>query len=406
MGYAQRKWSGRRVSNPRHQAWEACTLPAELRPLSGYMIEEQARQVKPFSLKTFAIRPAICYKISLLFMGLRVEEFDYPLPKELIAQYPEQDRSASRLLVFHKETGAIEHRFFRDVPAYFREGDVLVLNDTKVIPSRIAARKSTGGKLDILLTERIDGRHWFCLIRNAGRSRAMEASVDGIAVSLRRDEGAWVAEFTDDVEEILRVHGRMPLPHYIRRDDNGSNGADFERYQTVYAAQPGSIAAPTAGLHFTEALLEDLRARGVAIVNVTLHIGLGTFRLIRSEQAEEHHMDEEHYIIPDQTRDFLMHAKGEGRRLIAVGTTSVRVLESAFGPDGERICEGNTSLFIYPGYRFRMVDALITNFHLPRSTPLLLAAAFAGRENLLACYREAVERNYRFYSYGDAMLLA
>jgi S-adenosylmethionine:tRNA ribosyltransferase-isomerase len=333
-------------------------------------------------------------------MGLRVEDFDYPLHKELIAQYPEQDRSASRLLVADRKTGGMEHRFFRDLPSYLVAGDVLVLNETKVLPARITAKKRTGGKLDILLTERIDERHWFCLVQNPGKQGTFDAVLDHRSVSLRRDGGAWIAEFPDGSDEIIREFGTMPLPHYIKR---GSNGVDAQKYQTVYAREPGSIAAPTAGLHFTEELLQAISKRGVHIAKLTLHIGVGTFRLIKKEMVEEHRMDAEQYVIPDDVRTFLGNARAEGRRLIAVGTSVVRTLESAFASGGQG--RGATSLFIYPGYRFRMVDALITNFHLPRSTPLLLAAAFGGKETLFSCYREAIERKYRFYSYGDAMFL-
>ena len=324
------------------------------------------------------------------------------MPKDLIAQYPEEDRSASRLLILDRATGRREHRFFRDLPSYFGPGDVLVVNETKVVPARLAARKRSGGKLDILLTERIDERHWYCLVQNAGRQRALDAVINGVTVSLQKNGHAWIAEFSERGDDIIRDYGSMPLPHYIKR---AGNGIDAERYQTIYAREPGSIAAPTAGLHFTEELLEAIRRRGVCIAKLILHIGVGTFRLIRKENVEEHQMDAEYYVIPEDARALLRQARAEGRRLVAVGTSTVRALESSFSSDKEGLAEGPTRLFIYPGYHFHMVDGLITNFHLPRSTPLLLAAAFAGRESLLACYKEAIEQKYRFYSYGDAMLL-
>jgi len=336
-----------------------------------------------------------------------VREFDYILPKEYIAQSPAGDRAASRLLVFDRQKGAIEHRFFRDLPAYFREGDVLVLNDSKVFPARLKAVKETGGKVDILLVERIDRAGWRCLVNGVKRgAEGLRVAVGEHPARLEAGENGWSIRFDDDGDsyDIVRRCGKMPLPHYIRR--NGEDDSiDFERYQTVYAEHIGSIAAPTAGFHFTEGLVGELRQKGVSIVKITLHIGTGTFLLVKETDVEAHRMHSEYYQVSEEIRACIKEAKESGRRVVACGTSSVRTVETVCPGNGNARLAGRTELFIYPGYRFRFVDALITNFHLPRSTPLLLASAFAGREPLMRCYREAVEKGYRFYSYGDSMLI-
>lgn len=338
---------------------------------------------------------------------MRIEEFDYFLPKEMIAQYPVEERTSSRLLVFDREKDAIEHRYFRDITHYLCKGDLLVLNDSKVFPARLIGKKESGGVIDVLLTEKIAPDKWYCLVKNAKRG------VDRIAISvadqkaiLVKERSHWTIRFfyDGDSDDIIMKYGKMPLPPYIKRN-NGDGSADFDRYQTVYAREKGSIAAPTAGFHFSEETLKAIEKMGVEIVKITLHIGTGTFALIKSDDVEEHTMHHEYYELDEITKRMIGQAKNEGRRIVACGTSAVRTLETVFSGNGSVPLRGTTGLFIYPGYHFKMVDVLITNFHLPRSTPLLLAGAFAGRDALLRCYEEAKEKGYRFYSYGDSMLI-
>jgi S-adenosylmethionine:tRNA ribosyltransferase-isomerase len=352
-------------------------------------------------------------------MGQRTEEFEYELPKELIAQAPERERSASRLLVLHRQDGSVEHGFFTDIIRYLREGDVLVLNDTKVMPARLKGKKPTGGLVDMLLVEKIDEHRWSCLVDGAKKlSAKLEVEVGDRLVYLERSGQFWHADFLDaSAEEAMARYGAMPLPHYIKRGENGKGALDTERYQTVYAEKQGSIAAPTAGLHFTEELLDRISAIGVMVVKITLHIGVGTFFLVKKERVEEHRMHREYFSARPGIIELLRDAKARGRRVLAVGTSAVRTLETLSACNengtgagsnnglGKSTLEGYTELFIYPGYRFTAVDGMITNFHLPRSTPLLLVAAFAGKENILEAYRQAMALSYRFYSYGDAMLI-
>ncbi|OPY62072.1 MAG: S-adenosylmethionine:tRNA ribosyltransferase-isomerase [Syntrophorhabdus sp. PtaU1.Bin002] len=339
-------------------------------------------------------------------MELNIEDFNYDLPKALIAQYPEKDREDSRLLVFDREDETIAHRSFRDITQYLNKGDVLVLNDSKVLPARLRARKATGGAVDILLVERINDTRWLCLAKGikAG-SREQKVSVGPIEAQLTKSEDYWVVDFhnDNDVFDIMRHYGKMPLPPYIKRSD-GNGTIDDERYQTVYAEMSGSIAAPTAGFHFSEGLLEAIKRMGVQVVKITLHIGVGTFFLIKKRNVQDHHMHGEYYHITPDAKMFIRKAKDEGHRIIACGTSVVRTLETIYSENGKPLA-GKTDLFVYPGYRFKMVDAMITNFHLPRSTPLLLVSAFAGLDRIRKCYKEAMERSYRFYSYGDAMLI-
>ncbi|MDD5007558.1 MAG: tRNA preQ1(34) S-adenosylmethionine ribosyltransferase-isomerase QueA [Syntrophorhabdaceae bacterium] len=338
---------------------------------------------------------------------MNVREFDYILPKEYIAQSPAGDRVASRLLVFDRQRGTIEHRLFRDIAEYLREGDVLVLNDSKVFPARLKGTKKTGGRIDILLVEMIDGTSWYCLADGIKRGiEELDITVGECPAKLERRENRWLIRFDYDGEsyDIVKRCGKMPLPHYIKR--NGENGSvDFERYQTVYAEHIGSIAAPTAGFHFSGELLGELKKKGVRIVKVTLHIGTGTFLLIKEPHVESHTMHSEYYQVSEDIRMYIKEAKRSGRRIVACGTSSVRTIETVCPGNGNTPLAGRTELFIYPGYQFRFVDVLITNFHLPRSTPLLLASAFAGREPLMRCYQEAIEKGYRFYSYGDSMMI-
>jgi S-adenosylmethionine:tRNA ribosyltransferase-isomerase len=340
-------------------------------------------------------------------MGLRIEEFDYSLPKELIAQHPEGERTASRLLVLNRDQKTFEHRHFKDIKGYLRAGDVLVLNDTRVLPARMSGVKPTGGRVDILMVEELNSTTWVCLANGVKKHvPKQKITIGSISATLHYSGEAWEVQFPagTDVGEVLREHGRMPLPPYIRRGENGQGSHDFDRYQTVYAERLGSIAAPTAGLHFSRELLDDLQGHGIVIVYITLHIGIGTFFLIKREQVQDHEMHREWYSIDSSAVEVIQEARAKSGRVIAVGTSAVRTLETFFSREN-KAASGYTDLFIYPGYQFKVVDMLLTNFHLPRSTPLLLTSAFAGKDNLLAAYAAAIEKGYRFYSYGDAMLI-
>jgi S-adenosylmethionine:tRNA ribosyltransferase-isomerase len=358
---------------------------------------------------------------------VRTVDFDYPLPPELIAQQPAPARDQSRLLVLHHASGAVEHRLFRDLPALLRAGDVLVFNDSKVVPARLRGVKAGGGgEIEILLLEENSPNDWWVMLRPGKRVRAgteihfpaARAGLDSVSAVVREKnpEGHCRLEFrgVTDLPALLEERGEVPLPPYIERNPGASSVADRERYQTVFARQAGSVAAPTAGLHFTEALLAGLRGRGVETHFVTLHVGLGTFAPVKAETVEEHVMHEERFTLPAATATALNRAREEGRRIIAVGTTSVRVLESVAAQHEGRLVatQGRTRIFIHPPFRFRVVDALLTNFHLPQSTLLMLVSAFAspgetrGRELVLRAYAEAVRERYRFFSYGDAMFMA
>lgn len=345
---------------------------------------------------------------------LRTSDFDYALPRERIASHPRDRRDESRLLVLHRDGGAIEHRRFRDLPEYLPAGDALVLNETRVIPARLRGRKTTGARAEILLLHPLaaerpgaDDRLWTAIVRPGGKLRA------GAAVRIADDLALTVVETLPDGRRVVRVeaddptaalrrHGEMPLPPYIERP---VERADAERYQTVYARSDGSVAAPTAGLHFTDAMLRDLEDR-MEIVRLVLHIGVGTFRPVDVEDPSEHPMHAERYAVPVEAARRLADVRSRGGSTWAVGTTVVRTLESVAGEEGGVAAgSGWTSLFIRPGYRFRAVDHLLTNFHLPRSTLLMLVAAFGGYDVVMAAYRAAVEEGYRFYSYGDAMLV-
>jgi S-adenosylmethionine:tRNA ribosyltransferase-isomerase len=335
-------------------------------------------------------------------------DFRYELPTELIAQSPSMQRDHSRLMRLNKMTGAAEHRFFYELPDLLRKGDCLVMNDTRVIPARLFGRRATGGAVEVVLLRDRGENVWECLTRPGRKAKT--------GTRLFFGDGALTAAVEDEIEggnrlirfsyegifmEILERLGKMPLPPYIHEELG-----DAERYQTVYSRVSGSAAAPTAGLHFTNELLGELRARGVAISFVTLHVGLGTFRPVKAENIEDHEMHAEYCEIPVKTAEAVSEAKRDGRRVVAVGTTSCRTLESRALPDGSvRPFAGLTNAFIYPGYMFQCIDALITNFHLPESTLLMLVSALAGRENVLNAYKEAVRERYRFFSFGDAMLI-
>lgn len=323
---------------------------------------------------------------------MRTVDFDYPLPEELIADRPMPDRDASRMLVVHRDTGLIEHRSFRDLPEYVRPGDRFVMNDTKVIPARYF---SNDGSIELVRAGIMGEQVWKCLVRPGKKmkvGRTVQVGDSLGTVESIDDEGYRFIRWDRPVDETL---GRLALPHYMNRE---SDPADKERYQTVYAAHEGAIAAPTAGLHFTPEMLA-----AVPHSFVTLHVGVGTFRPVKTEVVEEHHMHTEHFCMPAQTAQDIEQAQ----RVIAVGTTAVRVLETLATRHGRPLPpgEGDTDIFIYPGYRFRVVDALLTNFHLPQSTLIMLVCAFAGKELIMEAYRQAVERRYRFFSYGDCMLI-
>ena len=340
---------------------------------------------------------------------MKTSDFYFDLPKELIAQDPLQDRSSSRLLKLNRETGEIEHRHFTDILDYLKEGDLLVLNNTKVIPARLLGiKEETGANVEVFLLKRRSEDTWETLVK-PGKKLKPGTKVsfgDGILkaeILETLEDGGRIVKFLFDgiFEEILDKLGEMPLPPYITHKLQ-----DRDRYQTVYAKYDGSVAAPTAGLHFTNELLEKVKEKGVDIAYVTLHVGLGTFRPVKADDILEHVMHSESYIISKEASDKINNTKKAGGRIICVGTTSVRTLESAACDDGSvPACEGDTSIFIYPGYKFKVLDGLITNFHLPESTLVMLVSAFAGRENVLAAYEKAVEEKYRFFSFGDAMMI-
>ena len=338
---------------------------------------------------------------------LTLADFDFALPDALIAQEPAKERDRSRLMVLDRSSDNIEHRIFQDLENYLLPGDLLVLNNTRVFPCRLPAKKPGGGKAEIFLLAESGLNLWDALVKGgvpAGKRLVLDAGVEAEIVS-SGDDGTMRVRFhgVPDIRGILTEVGRTPLPPYIKREPTV---ADLDRYQTVYAAQEGAVAAPTAGLHFTCGLLDRLAAKGVGSAMVTLHVGPGTFQPVRVEKIAEHRMLPERYEIAPDAAETINRAKGEGRRIIAVGTTSVRTLETAAQEDGTVVSgEGSSRLFIYPGFVFRVVDGIITNFHLPKSTLLMLVSAFAGRERVLAAYRSAVEHQYRFYSYGDAMFI-
>lgn len=340
---------------------------------------------------------------------MKTKDFDYTLPEHLIAQHPADRRDLSRLLVYDRQSGTVAHRHFRDVVGYIRPDDCLVLNDTRVIPARLLGkREDTGGAMEFLLLKDHGNDVWETLVKPGRRAQIGTRFTfgDGVLtaeVLSKTDGGGRLVRFFYEgvFAEVLDRVGLMPLPPYIHEKLE-----DPERYQTVYARYRGSAAAPTAGLHFTEELLDTIREQGTAIAKLTLHVGLGTFRPVKEERIEDHPMHAEAYTVTEEAADTINTARLRGGRIIAVGTTAVRTLETVADENGTvHPGEGQTDIFIYPGYRFRAVDCLITNFHLPQSTLLMLVSAFAGREQILAVYREAVAREYRFFSFGDAMLI-
>lgn len=338
---------------------------------------------------------------------LKKSDFYYDLPEELIAQTPAEPRDSSRLLVYNRADGSVTHTIFRNIKDFLKAGDVLVVNNTKVLPARMYAHTEYGGRVEVLLLRRISALRWEVLVKPGKKCRpGTRLTVDdglSLTVVSVTDSGERIVDFECDgvFEEALARVGTMPLPPYIHEKLK-----DQSRYQTVYARTDGSAAAPTAGLHFTPGLLEEIKSMGVEIAQVLLHVGLGTFRPVKEEAITDHKMHSEYYEVGAEAAEIISRAKREGRRVIAVGTTSVRTLESVAAEDGTVApCRGNTSIFIYPPYKFRCVDALITNFHLPESTLIMLVAAMTGREKILGLYKTAVEERYRFFSFGDAMLI-
>jgi S-adenosylmethionine:tRNA ribosyltransferase-isomerase len=356
-----------------------------------------------------------------------VRDFDFELPTDLIAQEPAADRSSSRLLHLDRETGALTHSRFTALPEYLTPGDLLVVNDTRVFPARLLGRRvPTGGAVECLLIRRCDGNHWEALVHpgqklkpgaqvvfdappsHVPRSGAAGSHSLRAEILERRFHGRRLVRLWTDgsaaVDDVVDAIGHVPLPPYIRRSDGES---DRDRYQTIFAARRGSIAAPTAGLHFTTAVNDALHARGVQVASITLHVGYGTFQPVRTERVEGHRVDAESYEVDAAAAQAVNAALDEGRRVIAVGTTTTRTIEAVAAANGGRLAAGagQTDLFIYPGFQFRVIRGLVTNFHLPQSSLLMLVAAFAGRDQVLAAYREAVQEGYRFYSYGDAMVI-
>ena len=339
---------------------------------------------------------------------MKTSDFNYELPPELIAQTPLPRRDASRLMVLDKSSGAVSHHHFYELPRFLRPGDCLVLNDSRVLPARLLGRRSGGGVCEVLLLTQREGDTWECLVRPGRKLRP------GARVSFGEGElqGEIQAELSDGKRlvrflyqgiflEVLERLGKMPLPPYIKEEL-----ADQERYQTVYARQNGSAAAPTAGLHFTPELLAEVKGMGVSLAYVTLHVGLGTFRPVKAEDIQDHEMHAEYCAVPPQAAETINQTRAQGGRVICVGTTSCRTIESFAQPDGTLLPRsGWTNIFIYPGYRFKILDGLITNFHLPQSTLLMLVSALAGREQVLSAYRDAIQERYRFFSFGDCMAI-
>ena len=343
-----------------------------------------------------------------------VSEFDYKLPEELIAQTPSEKRENARMMVLDRRAETIEHKHFYDIVDYFDENDVIVLNNTRVIPARLYGHKETGALLEVFLLKQIAGKTWQVLLNPSKRVKEdmiIKISDElSLKVLTREDQGKWLVEmfYDGNFYEILDSVGKIPLPPYIERSmtDDQLSSLDYERYQTVYAQRRGSVAAPTAGLHFTEEILEKLKEKGVQICYVTLNVGLGTFRPVKSENILEHKMDSEEYEISKETAEIIMNARKAGKKITAVGTTTVRTLETCMQKFDE-ILEviDDSNLFIYPGFKFRIVDRLLTNFHLPKSTLIMLVSAFAGKEFVFRAYDEAIREKYHFYSYGDCMLI-
>ncbi|MCD7780199.1 MAG: tRNA preQ1(34) S-adenosylmethionine ribosyltransferase-isomerase QueA [Candidatus Gastranaerophilales bacterium] len=342
-----------------------------------------------------------------------LKEFDYELPEKLIAQVPSQKREESRMLVLDKKTGKYEHKHFFDITEFLTENDLLVLNNTKVIPARLYAKKDTGALIEIFLVREIEKNIWIALIKPSKRVKpkmVLEISSELSVEILEKDEDKWKVHliYNGNIFEILDRAGNIPLPPYIERKmtDEEYKNLDFERYQTVYAQKAGAVAAPTAGLHFTKEILDKLERQGTKHCFITLNVGLGTFKPVKCENISEHKMDSEAFEITQESAEIINKAKAEGKNIVAVGTTSVRTLETVMNKYGKIIpVKDSSELFISPGYKFKITDKLITNFHLPKSTLLMLVSAFAGKDLIFKTYEEAIKSEYRFYSYGDCMFI-
>lgn len=343
---------------------------------------------------------------------MRVNDFDYNLPSELIAQYPSEKRDNSRLMILDRSSGNISHDIFYNIVNYINPGDLLIINNTRVIPARVFGIKESGAKIEIFLLNKIDNLHWQCLIRPQKRIKPgnivtlRDKSL--INVIKREFDGKWDIEVPVNFDELLDNIGNTPLPPYINRSkDLETLQQDKERYQTIYAKSSGAVAAPTAGLHFTPEVMKELKEKNIEIAEITLHVGLGTFKPVQCEFIKDHIMHEEYYCVSKETAQKINYTKENGNKIIAVGTTSIRTLETVAGLNRGKIepCTGWSSIFITPGYDFKVVDSCITNFHIPKSTLVMLISAFAGKEFLFSAYNEAIINNYRFYSYGDCMFI-
>ena len=345
---------------------------------------------------------------------MKTSDFDYELPENLIAQFPTQKRSESKMLVLDKSKQTLEHKHFYDIVDYLTDNDILVLNNTKVIPARLFGTKETGAKIEVFLLKDLKNGRWEVLMKPAKRvhlSDKIKISDElSVIAKEQMEDGKRIVEIVcdGDIYDLLNKYGNIPLPPYIERKMTSDEikKLDYNRYQTVYAKKEGSVAAPTAGLHFTEEILQKLRNKGVTVCYVTLNVGLGTFRPVKCDNITEHKMDSEEFEISEETAKIITEGKANGKNIVAVGTTSVRTLETAYAQFGEiKACKSSSRLFIYPPYEFKVIDKLITNFHLPESTLIMLVSAFAGKDFVFRAYKTAVENNYRFYSYGDCMFI-
>lgn len=345
---------------------------------------------------------------------MKTSDFDYELPENLIAQFPTQKRSESKMLVLDKSKQTLEHKHFYDIVDYLTDNDILVLNNTKVIPARLFGTKETGAKIEVFLLKDLKNGRWEVLMKPAKRVHLNDKIKISDELSViakdQMEDGKRIVEIVceGDIYDLLNKYGNIPLPPYIERKMTSDEikKLDYNRYQTVYAKNEGSVAAPTAGLHFTEEILQKLRNKGVTVCYVTLNVGLGTFRPVKCDDVTEHKMDSEEFEISEETAKIITEGKANGKNIVAVGTTSVRTLETAYAQFGEiKACKSSSRLFIYPPYEFKVIDKLITNFHLPKSTLIMLVSAFAGKDFVFRAYKTAVENNYRFYSYGDCMFI-
>lgn len=350
-------------------------------------------------------------KFNIISDAMDVELFNYELPQNLIAQKPHIPRDECKLMVCNRSTGTVEHTIFKNIVKYLKKGDLLVLNDTKVIPARIFATKPTGGKVEIFLLEELERNRFLCLTRGKIKQETGVILKNGKEALVKKlpNSDKRVVEFEDNenIYKLLEEVGEVPLPPYIKRNyDNYDKNKDFEFYQTVFARKEGAVASPTAGLHFTQELLEEVQVKGVKIAYITLHVGIGTFKPVKEKEVENHKMHRERFEISRETAELFNETKFSGGKVIAVGTTVVRALESSVNREGRLMpYKGSTEIFIYPGYQFKAIDSLITNFHLPKSTLLMLVSAFYSREKILECYKKAIEKQYRFFSFGDAMFI-